>query len=150
MIQGRWTALLLAAALGGCGGGGGAPTGPPVPTPSPTPAPVRTVLESKAFTDLPAGAATPSTVDNVAPGTVDAMVDWAGGGDIDLYVTDTNCTSMRDILAGSCRVLARATAMTAKPERASFPNPSTANYIFWVHNNGPAAESGQLEVGLTR
>ena len=138
-------ALLAASACGSSG-----PAGPgPSPTPTPTPAPVRTVLATKALT-LPGGTTASETVDNVPAGAVDVRLTWDEAAvDLNLYVTDTNCSSIVEVLGGSCRVLGQATA-AARPEVVTFTAAAIANYQVWARNVSGASQAATLEVGVTR
>ena len=127
--------------------GSGTPSGPPSPTP--TPAPVRTVLTTKALT-LPAGTTASETVDNVPSGTVDVRLEWAdAAADLNLYVTDTSCSSILEILGGACRVLGQANG-AARPEVVTFATTATANYQVWARNLGGTTQAATVEVGVTR
>jgi hypothetical protein len=137
------TALVLS----GVGCGSGTPYGPPSPTPTPPPA--RTVLTTKALT-LPAGTTAQETVDNVPSGTVDVRLDWADAAvDLNLYVTDTNCSSILEILGNACRVLGQAVG-PARPEVVTFATTGTANYSVWARNLGATTQAATVEVGVTR
>ena len=138
-------ALLSAAA---CGSGSPSDHGPS-PTPQPSPTPSRTVVATKAL-NIPAGTTASETVDNVPAGSVDFRLQWADAGvDLNLYVTDTNCSSVVDILNGACRVLGQATG-SARPEVVTVVATATANYQVWSRNVGSAAQAATLEVGVTR
>ena len=111
--------------------------------------PVRTVLTVKALT-IPPGTTASETVDNVPSGTVDLRLDWAdGAADLNLYVTDTNCSSILEILGGACRILGQATG-TARPEVVTFAATATANYAYWARNLGATSQAATVEVGVTR
>jgi hypothetical protein len=144
----RIGAVLLLAGLAGAGCGSGSPSAPPTPTPSATPPPTRTVLATRSFTLAPSATFT-DTVDNVPAGVVDALADWPGASDLNLYVTDTSCPGVVELASGACRVLAQATG-TARPERIQFTSTATANYSVWVRNLGPSPEPVALEFAVTR
>jgi hypothetical protein len=143
----RWLSAMagLPLILSGAACGSGTPYSPPTPTP----APVRTVLTTKALT-LPAGTTATETVDNVPSGTVDVRLEWAdAGADLNLYVTDTNCSSILEILGGACRVLGQATG-AARPEVVTFATTAAANYQVWARNLAGTTHAATLEVGVTR
>jgi hypothetical protein len=142
---GRSAVIVLALAAGACGS---SPSGPG-PSPTPTPSPVRRVLATKALT-LPGGTTASETVDNVPAGTVDVRLAWNDDAvDLNLYVTDTNCSSVVEILGNACRVLGQATA-TARPEVVTFTAASTANYQIWARNVSTAPQAATVELGITR
>lgn len=130
--------------------GSGSPSGPgPSPTPQPTPTPARTVVATKAL-NIPAGTTASETVDNVPAGSVDFRLQWDDAAvDLNLYVTDTNCSSVVEILAGACRVLGQATG-AARPEVVTVVAAGTANYVVWSRNVGSVTQAAALEVGVTR
>jgi hypothetical protein len=135
----------LAAGLPGCGGGGdgGGPTGPSTPT--------RSVVTQQnwnaAFGDV---LAVDLTVTGTGTGTMDATVNWRSpSNDIDIAATTTSC-SPGSFVADACDLLASATTTTAKPERISFSATGGTSYRIWIVNFGPRADSGTIEVGLTR
>jgi predicted phage tail protein len=137
-------ALLLTAAA--CGSD--SPSGP-APSPTPAPTPARTVVATKGLT-IPGGTTASETVDNVPAGTVDVRLDWADPGvDLNLYVSDTNCSSIVDLLANACRVLGQATG-AARPEVVTFTATTTGNYVVWARNVGSATQAAMVEVGVTR
>jgi hypothetical protein len=81
---------------------------------------------------------------------IDAVVDWAGTNDINVYVTDNICPGFIDLKAGRCNVITRAEG-PAKPERVSFATTTAAGKIwtFWIYNNGASDESGNIEMAVT-
>jgi hypothetical protein len=139
--------VVISSLLANCGGGSG--TSPdPVPTPA-APNAVRTVLDTQSFS-LKAGAATYKNIDFPPEGMIDAIVDWAGTNDINVYVTDNVCPGFVDLKAGRCNVITKAED-TAKPERVSFATTTAPGKIwtFWIYNNGSGDESGSIEMGVT-
>lgn len=130
-----------------CGGGDG-PTRPS--TGGTTGGPTRTVLIADAGFSLEPGTATYKNIDLPPAGTLDTTVNWAGGNDINVYVTDNVCPGFIDLRAGRCNVIARAEG-TAKPERLSWSTTTAAGRIWsvWIYNNGSTPESGSMEVGIT-
>ena len=140
---------VVALALAGCGGGNSSPSSASTTPSSSTGAgSTRVVLVTKPFT-LAAGTATFQNADNLPAGTVDATLDWGGGNDMNLYVTDNTCSGFANLRAGACAIVARAESTTSKPERVSFNTTAGKTYTFWIYNNGASQESGQLEVGET-
>lgn len=131
--------------LPGCGGGG---SSAPNPVPSAPPAATRVVLLDNAPFTLQPGTATFKNIDQPPPGTVDGTLDWSGGSDMNLYVTDNSCPGFNTLQAGGCNVLVRAEG-AAKPERLSFTATANRVYTFWIHNNGTVMETGGLTVGDT-
>ena len=80
---------IVASSLSACGGGdGGSIPNPVTPTP---PMAQRVVLVDAAPFTLQAGTATYKNIDQPPPGTIDGMLDWNGGVDMNLYVTDNTC-----------------------------------------------------------
>ena len=140
--------LILAASsslLAGCGGGSSSPN--PVPSAAPPGATRVVILDNASFTLQP-GTATYKNIDQPPAGTIDGTLDWSGGADMNLYVTDNTCAGFNTLQSGGCNVLARAEG-TAKPERLTFTAAANRIYTFWIHNNGTAMESGGLTVGDT-
>ena len=131
--------------LAGCGGGSSAPN-PVAPVTPPTDTRV-VLIDGAPFSRQP-GTATFKNIDQPPAGTVDGTLDWGGGADMNLYVTDNSCPGFNTLKAGGCMVLVRAEG-TAKPERLSFTATANRVYTFWIHNNGAAAETGTLTVGDT-
>jgi hypothetical protein len=131
--------------LAACGGGGAST---PNPVATPPPAAQRVVLIDGATFSLQPGTATYKNIDQPPAGTIDGTLDWNGGADMDLYVTDNVCAGFTTLKAGGCTVLARAEG-PAKPEKLTFTAAANRIYTFWIHNNGTATESGSLTVGDT-
>lgn len=142
-------AALAAALLAGVACGGGDGSRPDQPT-SPTGGPTRTVLVSGESFSLAPGAATYKNIDLPPPGTLDAVVNWAGPNDINVYVTDNVCPGFLDLRAGRCTVITRSDG-AAKPERVSWSTNTAAGRIWsvWIHNNGASLGSGSMDVGIT-
>lgn len=137
----RPSVVLLALGLAACG-----PSSTPTPVSSPS---TRTVLGTLSFS-LPPGSATFNSFDGIAPGTIDAQVDWdAAANDINLYATDLACPGFVELRTGRCRVLAQA-ATTAKPERLTFFHAALGDFRIWTHNASVRAETLRIEVGATR
>jgi hypothetical protein len=131
--------------LAGCGGGG---SSAPNPIGTPPPTATRIVLVDGAPFSLQPGTATYKNIDQPPAGTIDGMLDWSGGSDMNLYVTDNSCPGFNDLKAGRCNVMVRADGQ-AKPERLTFTAATNRIYTFWIHNNGSVTESGSLTVGDT-
>jgi hypothetical protein len=132
-----------------CGGGSG--DGPTQPTTGgATGGPARTVLVADATFALDPGTATYKNIDLPPEGTLDAIVNWAGGNDIDVYVTDNVCPGFLDLRAGRCNVIVRAEG-NAKPERLTWNTTTAAGKIWsvWIYNDGTSPETGAMEVGIT-
>lgn len=130
--------------LSGCGGGSSTPN----PVATPPPSAQRVVLMDAAPFSLQPGTATFKNVDQPPAGTIDGTLEWNGGADMNLYVTDNSCPGFNTLMAGGCTVLVQADG-TAKPERITFTAATNRVYTFWIHNNGTANESGSLTVGDT-
>ena len=143
-----WLASALLA-LAACGSDG--PSGPgPNPSPTPTPPPARTVFATKGLT-LPGGTTASETVDNVPAGVVDVRLSWSDPAvDLNLYVTDTNCSSVLEILANGCRVFGQATTAANRPEVVTFTATGMANYVVWARNVSAPSQAATVEVGVTR
>jgi hypothetical protein len=142
-------AVAAAAVLAACGGSSSGPQGG---TPVTTPAqPTRSVLVTGAAFSLRPGTATYKNIDLPPHGTLDALVDWGGGNDINLYVTDNVCAGFQELRAGACPVIVKADSPTARPERVTWSTTTAAGRIWtvWIHNNGAGEESGTMEVGIT-
>jgi hypothetical protein len=140
--------LALAVALpwlASCGGGG---SSTPNPVATPPPSAQRVVLMDQAPFSLQPGTATFKNVDQPPAGTIDGTLDWSGGADMNLYVTDNSCPGFNALMAGGCSVMVRADG-AAKPERVSFTATANRIYTFWIHNNGTVTETGSLTVGDT-
>jgi hypothetical protein len=106
-------------------------------------------VATKALT-IPGGTTASETVDNVPAGSVDFRLQWDDAAvDLNLYVTDTNCSSILEILNNACRVVGQATG-TARPEVVTVVATSTANYQVWSRNVSSASQAATLEVGVTR
>ena len=137
---------LTASWLSSCGGGG---SSAPNPVTQPPPATAtRIVLIEGAPFSLQANTATFRNIDQPPAGTIDGTLDWNGGADMNLYVTDNSCPGFTDLRAGRCNLLVRADGV-AKPERLTFTAAANRVYTFWIHNNGTATETGALTVGAT-
>lgn len=143
----RFFALAAVTALAGCGGS--SPTGA-VPTPS-APAPVRSVFIGGVAFQLRPGTATYKNIDLPPSGMLDAVVDWAGDNDINVYVTDNVCPGFQELRAGACPVIVKADSPAGKPERVSWSTTTAAGRIWsvWIYNNGAREETGTMEVGIT-
>jgi hypothetical protein len=130
----------------GCGGSSPNPIGN---TPPPAGA-TRTVLFSGAGFALDPGTATYKNIDIPPEGMLDAVVDWAGANDINVYVTDNVCPGFVDLRAGRCNVITRSDG-AAKPERVTWSTTTAAGKIWsvWIYNNGASAETGNVEVAVT-
>jgi hypothetical protein len=140
--------VFVTAALAGCGGSS-SPTGgtPPITVPQPT----RTVIVSAAAFSLRPGSATYKNIDLPPNGTLDAVVDWAGNNDINMYVTDNVCVGFQELRAGACPVIVKSDSPSGKPERATWSTTTAAGRIWtvWIHNNGSSEETGVMEAGIT-
>lgn len=143
----RVAVVLMVVGAAGCGGGNSGPGGV---TPPVTGGPSRTVLISGATFALEPGTATYKNIDLPPNGTLDAVVDWTGANDVDVFVTDNVCPGFVDLRAGRCNVITRADG-NAKPQRLSWSTTTAAGRIWsvWIFNNGTTAESGAMEVGIT-
>lgn len=139
---------LSACALAACGGGSSNPTAPPTPVP---PAATRSVLVSGAAFQLRPGTATYKNIDLPPNGMLDAVVDWAGDNDINIYVTDNVCPGFQELRAGACPVIVKSDTPTGKPERVNWSTTTAAGRIWtvWIYNNGSRDETGAMEVGIT-
>ena len=147
-VSGRLGALAMVMALTACGGEGG-PMTPPVTNP---PAPVRTVIGNFTFALGPIEMAAPVeiTVSGTGTGTVDATAQWTfASNDIDLYLTDRNCTATSFFSINDCNILARAESVTNKPEVIN-RSLAAGVYRVYVNNFGPGSEAGTLVIGFTR
>jgi hypothetical protein len=148
MRQFRLAPWALAALFSGCGGSStpreGSPAAPSAPA-------TRSVLVSAAAFSLRAGTATYKNIDLPPNGTLDAVVDWAGANDINLYVTDNVCPGFQELRAGGCPVIVKADSPATRPERLSWSTSTAAGRIWtvWIHNNGATEETGTMEVGIT-
>lgn len=142
------TAAALAALLASCGGGS-SPTGV-TPTPAP-PNAVRTVLFSGVAFDLGPNTATYKNIDLPPSGTLDAVIDWAGSNDVNVYVTDNACPGFQDVKAGRCPIIVKSDGPATKPERVSWSTTTAAGRVWtvWIHNNGTTRETGAMEAGIT-
>ncbi len=138
-----WVVLPL---LSACGGGSSSPTS----VPSPPPNAVRSVLSSGVGFTLQPGTATYKNIDLPPNGILDATVDWAGGNNINVFVTDNVCPGFLDVQAGRCPVIVKSDG-TSKPERVTWSTTTAAGRIWtvWIHNAGTSNESGTMEVGVT-
>jgi hypothetical protein len=137
-----------------CGGGGGG--SPTAPTATPTPAPVATNIFSRPFSvaGAPADDAVYGIQDVSVPnsGQVQVTFDWTfSTSDIDIVVTPTTCTDAVSAYLAQCTVHG---ADRADPPgtRASvtFQLTAAGAIRIWIYNFTPAAESGILNVVLTR
>jgi hypothetical protein len=107
------------------------------------------VVATKALT-IPAGTTASETVDNVPAGLVDVRLQWADPAvDLNVYVTDTLCSSILEILGNTCRVFGQATG-SSHPEVVAFTTTATGNYIVWSRNVGTVTQAASVEVGVTR
>jgi hypothetical protein len=143
---------LLLPACGG-GGGGGSPT---APQPTPTPAPTTTNIFSRQFSVD--GAPTNDAVYGIQDvsvansGQVQVTFDWTfSTSDIDLVVTPTTCTDALAAYNSQCTVNGSDKA-NPPGTRASvtFALSAAGSIRIWIFNFTPAAESGVLNVLLTR
>jgi len=141
------SSIVVAATLAGCGGSS-SPSGGTAPPPA---QPTRTVLISGAAFSLRPGSATYKNIDLPPNGTLDAMVDWAGNNDINIYVTDNSCVGFQELRAGGCPVIVKADSASGKPERVTWSTTTAAGRIWtvWIHNNGSSEETGAMEAGIT-
>lgn len=140
--------------LPACGGGGGG--SPTAPQPTPTPAPVATSVFSRPFSvaGAPAGDVVYGYQDVPVPnsGQVQVTFDWTfSSSDIDLVVTPTTCTDFFAAYNSQCTVHG---ADRADPPgtraTVNFSLTAAATIRIWVYNFTQAAESGVLNVTLTR
>lgn len=108
------------------------------------------LVSGSAFSLRP-GTATYRNIDLPPNGTLDAVVDWAGDNDINVYVTDNVCPGFQELRAGACPVIAKADSPSVKPERVSWSTATAAGRVWtvWIHNNGGSTETGTMEVGIT-
>lgn len=140
-------AATAAALFASCGGDGG-PSGP---SGSPTPPPVnqvRTVLMNNVPFVLNPDTAMFQNVDNTPAGTLDVTVNWPGSSNLNLYVTPESCANVAEVISGACQVMGKSDG-TSKPETVRFATTAGRTYTVWIHNAGPARESGSFEVGIT-
>jgi hypothetical protein len=143
---GRFGALALVTGLTACGGGSTTPTPPPVTNPPPA---VRSVIGNYTFSLGAIGLSQPVEITVTGTGTVDATAQWTfSSNDVDLFLTDRNCSATSIFNLGNCNVMSRADSFTSKPEVIR-QQLSTGVYRLWVYNDGPGSESGTLVVGFT-
>ena len=137
-----------------CGGGGGG--SPTAPAATPTPAPVTTNIFSRPFsvTGAPAEDAVYGFQDVSVPnaGQVQVTFDWTfSTSDIDLVVTPDTCTDPLGAYNSQCTVHGSDKADPPGTRASVTFSLSAAGTIrVWIFNFTPAAESGVLNVLLTR
>ena len=112
---------------------------------------MRSVFIGGVAFQLRPGTATYKNIDLPPSGMLDAVVDWAGDNDINVYVTDNVCPGFQELRAGACPVIVKADSAAGKPERVSWSTTTAAGRIWtvWIYNNGTREESGTMEVGIT-
>ena len=147
--------LVLILCLPACGGGGSTPTS--VPTPTPTPAPVTTNIFSRPFSvaGAPSGIVVYGFQDVSVPnaGQVEVTFDYTfATSDIDLVVTTSSCTDYFAAYNSQCTVLGEDKGLPtpAKRARVTFQVTAATTIRVWIYNFTSAAESGVLNVLLTR
>lgn len=148
MLETRLRSLTFAAVLlAGCGSSS-SPTTPPPPSSAPA---VRSVFVAPTAFSLRPGTATYKNVDLPPSGMLDAVVDWSGENDVNVYVTDNVCPGFQELRAGACPIIVKADTAAGKPERVSWSTTTAAGRIWtvWIYNNGSRDESGTMEVGIT-
>ena len=136
------------ASLSNCGGNKTSSTPTQVATPTPAPAAVHTDLGGTNFT-VRAGRSSFTNVDFPPAGTLDVTTNWPGDDNIDVYATDASCPGFDSVTAGACPILAKATSLTAKPERITFATQAGKIYTIWIVNLGTTTEAVNLEYGIT-
>src|SRR5438552_5558966 len=135
------------ASFSSCGGNKSS-TPTQVATPTPAPAAVHTDLGGTNFT-VRAGRSSFTNVDFPPAGTLDVTTNWPGDDNIDVYATDASCPGFDSVTAGACPILAKATSLTAKPERITFATQAGKIYTIWIVNLGTTTEAVNLQFGIT-
>jgi hypothetical protein len=109
------------------------------------------VLFSGLSFSLHPGTATYKNIDLPPSGMLDAVVDWSGANDINIYVTDNVCPGFQELRAGACPVIVKGDSPTTRPERVTWSTATAAGRIWtvWIHNNGTGMDSGTVEAGIT-
>jgi hypothetical protein len=147
--------LVLVVGLYGCGGGGGS-TPTPVSTPTPR---TRSVLGTFSFSLVGVPTAQSvgfafdflgQTVTLGSAGDLDAVVDWTfASNNVNLYLTSDTCTDAQFKVV-ACAILRSTESASGKPKTLQMPGLASGNYKVWVVNLGNTAESGSVQVGVTR
>ena len=150
-----WVALAVSCLLlPACGGGGGG--SPTAPQPTPVPAPVTTNIFSRPFSVV--GAPSNDVVYGIQdvsvpnPGQVQVTFDCTlSTSDIDVVVTPTTCTDALSAYNSQCTVngLDQANPPGTRAT-VTFTLSAAGTIRIWIYNFTPAAESGVLNVLLTR
>jgi hypothetical protein len=143
-------AVLMAAALAGCGGSSNNNTPDPIPTPGPQP--FVQDFTPLPFTGLAPGQAiaTDITITGSGTGTLTSTLNWTfASNDLDIFVTSTSCNvSTANALQNNCTVIARTPGITTKPEVQAV-QVTAGVYRIWVAHFGSSNESGTLSIRLS-
>ncbi len=107
------------------------------------------VLSTQSF-NLPAGDGAPLSVDAPSPGALAATANWTEvGAEIDVYLTDSTCPGLDELVLGSCKVLARGDNRTAVPQTATLFGAQPGRYQAFVLAVGQKAGSGTVSFTLS-
>lgn len=141
--SGLGAVALVAVLLVSAACGGNAPTAPtPSPTPTPTPSPSAVTITGT----VSAYAIASHEVNGPAGRTLAVTLTWTTGVDLDLYLTDIECTGYPP---DRCHVLARSTASTGQREEVTWPVTQAARFKVWVDNFSRTSSSAySLEVAV--
>jgi hypothetical protein len=141
------TAVLLAAALAGCGGDN--INLPPVSTPTPPPPPPPPSVVAEGSQALPSGALGRLTFTTPLPGRVDATVNWTfDDDDFDVVLVRGNC-EFEQLVANQCDIAGFSQGQQVKPERVSASSVPAGRHQLFIGNLGPHDESLSFQVILT-
>jgi hypothetical protein len=114
-----------------------------------------TVLGTQNF-NVAAGDGVALSIDVPNGGALAATANWTTAGQVDVYITDSTCASLDDLVLGSCRVLARA-AVPACCDNLTHASLQTVTafgvqpgrYQAFVLAAGPDAGSGTVQFVLS-
>ena len=79
--------------------------------------------------------------------TLTVTLTWAGGADLDLYLTGIDCTGYPP---DNCLILARSTASSGTREEIQWPAAANDRFKIWVDNFSPTAASDYTVVTAVR
>jgi hypothetical protein len=150
---GRVGAVALVLVLGSCGSSTTGPSG------GSTPGRSRSVIGSFAFqlVGIPEAQSVGFAFDFLdrdvvlsAAGDLDAVVNWTfASNNVNLYLTSTSCSETQFAVV-QCTILRSTEGQGGKPRTLTASGLSAGTYRVWVVNLGNTAESGSVEVGVTR
>ncbi len=107
------------------------------------------VLSTQNFS-VAAGDGTALSVDVPSAGALAATANWAGtSAEIDVYITDSTCPGVDELVLGSCAVLARGDTQAKSPQTATAFGVRPGRYQALVLGVGQNGGSGTVQFALS-